>query len=242
MHVASRWRLPEVVEVRRNAEWFAIALCIAGGVGIASLPARALKPALAALAIAWSLRVPNVAAAPLREKLINYSGYGETAYAVLNIERKLEPFTWTLVTYGQEFPMVLGRGFHLPAPDFLDRYDPADALLRIPTKYVFIAVEKQPHPFQIDTWKASFSRANIESRLQTWCFLYGMSHRDLRVFLDDANVRVYEIRRPDNALAALVGERGTAGGERETQPAAVRTLPLPPAARRSPLAPITEKP
>jgi hypothetical protein len=137
--------------------------------------------------------------------------------------------------------MVLGRGFHLAAPDFLDRYDPADALLRIPTKYVFIAVEKQPHPFQIDTWKASFSRANLESRLQTWCFLYGMSHSDLRVFLDDANVRVYEIRRPDSALAGLVSERGTASGGREGT-AAVRTLSLPPAARRPPLTPTTEKP
>jgi hypothetical protein len=91
--------------------------------------------------------------------------------------------------------MVLGRGFHLAAADFLEQYDPEQRRLPIPTRYVFIAVEKVPHRFEINAWAARFSRADIERRLQTWCFLYQLSHRDMRVFLDDEHVRVYMIER-----------------------------------------------
>ncbi|MFP5246382.1 MAG: hypothetical protein ACLGH0_06775, partial [Thermoanaerobaculia bacterium] len=89
-----------------------------------------------------------------------------------------------------------GRGFYLSAADFLERYNPEEQRLDIPTPYVFIAVEKTPHPFQINTWTTRFSRADVEQRLQTWCFLYQLNHRNMRVFLDDENVRVYVIERP----------------------------------------------
>ena len=116
--------------------------------------------------------------------------------AVLRISQRLEPFTWTLVSYGQEYPMVLGRGFHLNGVDFLEQYDPAESPLRIPTPHVFIAVEKTPHRFQINNWSTRFERAAVEERLQTWCILYGMTHGNIRVWMDDEHVRVYEIRKP----------------------------------------------
>jgi hypothetical protein len=197
-HVASRFALPEVVEVRRNASWLAMTLAILIGVAFAELlRTRAWKPIAAAVLVAWLWRVPLAGA---HEKLINYSGYSGTAYAVLEIQRKHEPFTWTLITYGQEFPMVLGKGFHLAAADFLDRYDPGAQKLDIPTPYVFIAVEKQPHHFQINTW-SRFTRADLERRLQTWCFLYQLQHRDMRVFHDDENVRVYVIEKKRRGAA-----------------------------------------
>ena len=200
-HLSATFGLPELVETRRNVEWFAMSIAIALGVAareaVRPVRVRYAVPAAAALVlILWLTRVPSLAAEPMHSKLIDYSGYGSTAYAALRIERQLEPFTWTLVTYGQEFPMVLGRGFHIDAEVFLDRYDPAGEL-RVPTKYVFIAVEKTPHPFQINTWAARFSRSDLEERLQTWCFLYQTRHRDMRVWYDDANVRVYVIQRSD---------------------------------------------
>jgi len=192
-HLASRYGLPELVEVRRNAAWLAMALAILLGVAAAELlRTRVTKLAMLVIAALWLWRVPGTAP---HEKLINYSGYGGTAYAVLEIQRELEPFTWTLVTYGQEFPMVLNKGFHLAAVDFLDTYDPADPRLEIPTPYVFIAVEKKPHPFEVNTWASRFSREDIQRRLQTWCDLYRINHSDMRLYLDDENVRVYMIRR-----------------------------------------------
>lgn len=193
-HFASRYHWPEVVEVRRNASWLAMAMAILLGVAsVELLRTRVTKVLLLALGILWLWRVPIAGA---NEKLINFSGYNATAFAVLEIQREYEPFTWTMVTYGQEFPMVLGKGFHMPAVDFLDRYDPVATKLDIPTPYVFIAVEKKPHHFQINTWARQFSREDIQRRLQTWCFLYERTHRDMRVFLDDENVRVYMIERP----------------------------------------------
>lgn len=192
-HLASRFGWPEIIEVRRNASWLAMTLAILLGIAIFELSRVKLARIVTITALAlWLWRVPLAGA---HDKLINYSGYGATAYAVLEIQRKIEPFTWTLVTYGQEFPMVLGRGFHLSAADFLERYDPEARQLPIPTRYVFIAVEKVPHRFQINNWASQFSRADIEQRLQTWCFLYQLNHRDMRIFMDDENVRVYVIQR-----------------------------------------------
>ncbi len=197
-HFASRYGWPEIVEVRRNASWLAMAIAILLGVAsVELLRTRATKVLAILLGALWLWRVPIAGA---NEKLINFSGYNATAYAVLEIQREYEPFTWTMVTYGQEFPMVLGKGFHIPAVDFLERYDPVAAKLQIPTPYVFIAVEKKAHPFQINTWAAHFSREDIQRRLQTWCFLYERTHKDMRIFLDDENVRVYVIHRPVEAV------------------------------------------
>jgi hypothetical protein len=200
-HVASRFGWPELVEVRRNASWLAMMLAILIGVAMVELMRwKTGRLAAAAMVVAWMITVPL---SGVQDKLLNYSGYGATAYAVIEIQRKHEPFTWTLVTYGQEFPMVLGKGFHLTAADFLDRYDPAQGKLEIPTRYVFIAVEKNPHPFQINTWATKFSRSDVQQRLQTWCFLYQLNHKDMRVFLDDENVRVYVIERNPSATGGV---------------------------------------
>jgi hypothetical protein len=192
-HVASRFGLPEIVEVRRNSSWLAMTLAILLGVALFELARlRVARVVVAAALVLWLWRVPRT---DVNDRLINYSGYDATAQAVLEIQRTHEPFTWTLVTYGQEFPMVLGRGFHLAASDFLERYDPEARQLAIPTEYVFIAVEKTPHRFQINSWSAAFSRKDLEQRLQTWCYLYQLNHRNMRVFLDDEHVRVYVIER-----------------------------------------------
>ena len=108
----------------------------------------------------------------------------------------LEPYTWTIVSYGQEFPMVMRRGFHLSAVDFLERYDPTAPVVPIPTRHLFIIVEKTPHRFQINTWARRFSRTDLEQRLLTWVHLYQTTHGNMRVFLEDDNVRVYTIEQP----------------------------------------------
>ncbi|HEX9984851.1 MAG TPA: hypothetical protein VGF69_16440 [Thermoanaerobaculia bacterium] len=204
-HVASRYGLPEIVEVRRNSSWLAMAMAVLIGVALFEIArAKVANVVAAALLVVWCWRVPVASA---NDRLINYSGYSATAYTVLDIERRLEPFTWTLVTYGQEFPMVLGKGFHLSAADFLNEYDPEQPRLHIPTKYVFIVVEKTPHRFQINTWKAQFSRGDLQRRLQTWCFLYHLRHRDIRIYHDDQQVRVYVIQRSDAEVRMIAEGR-----------------------------------
>jgi len=204
-HVASTFGIPEIVEVRRNASWLAMTLAVLLGVAVAALrdlaPQRVARAVPAFALAAWAFTIPNLFGATIRSKLIDYSGYGATALAVVEISHQLRPFTWTLVSYGQEYPMVLGRGFHLNGVDFLERYDPGEAPLRIPTPYVFIAVEKQPHQFQINTWSSRFDRAAVEERLATWCSVYRLTHHDMRIWIDDPNVRVYRIVKPEQRIA-----------------------------------------
>ena len=196
-HAAPVLNIPELIEVRRNASWLAMSVAMLLGAVVAALALRLpqrLRTALPIIAIAaWCATIPNITASAMRARLLDYSGYGTTAYAVLRISQRLEPFTWTLVSYGQEYPMVFGRGFHLNASDFVEQFDPTEGKLRVPTPHVFIAVEKNPHRFEIDNWSKRFGRAAVEERLQTWCTVYAMTHRNIRVWLDDENVRIYEI-------------------------------------------------
>jgi lysylphosphatidylglycerol synthetase-like protein (DUF2156 family) len=198
-HAASVLGIPELVEVRRNVTWLALTIAVLLGVVVTALatriPPRARLAAPALVIVLWLATLPNLFGGDMRTRLLDYSGYGETTYAVLRISQGLEPFTWTVVSYGQEYPMVLGRGFHLNGADFVEQFDPTEPSLRIPTPHVFIAVEKKPHRFQINNWSARFDRAAVEERLQTWCMVYGLTHHNISVFLDDDNVRVYRIDR-----------------------------------------------
>lgn len=202
-HAAVTLGIPELIETRRNATWLAMLIAALLGIAItiiaSHLPARWMKLAPIAAIALWCFTIPNLFGAPMRARVLDYSGYGATTYAVLRIEQQLEPFTWTLVSYGQEYPMVLGRGFHLNAADFVEQFDPAEDVLRVPTRRVYIVVEKVPHRFQINNWSKRFGRAEVEERLHTWCTVYGLTHRNIRVWLEDENVRIYEIVNAERA-------------------------------------------
>jgi len=204
MHAAPTLGLPELLEVRRNATWLAMSAAAILGMAVAMLashvPKRFAIALPAMIVIAWCTTIPNPAGPAMRARLLDYTGYGTTTYALLRISRELQPFTWTLVSYGQEYPMVLGRGFHLNGSDFVDRYDPTEEPLRVPTPRVFIVVEKTPHRFQIDNWSKRFDRGAVEERLQTWCTVYGLTHRNIRIWIEDDDVRIYEIHQPRGSV------------------------------------------
>jgi hypothetical protein len=204
IHLAPLWGIPPLLETSRNAQWLMMAVAMVIGIAASELlvvvrPRPRLRLAAGALIVVllvvWTLRVPRPTDSAVHDRIINYSGYSLSTLAVLKIRRSLEPYTWTVISYGQEFPMVLRRGFHLPAAQFLASYDPMSDILLIPTPHVFIIVEKTPHQFEIANWARRFSREDIERRLQTWVYLYQTSHKNLTVFLEDENVRVYHIER-----------------------------------------------
>lgn len=215
LHLAATLGLPRIVETTRNSQWFLMSMVVLLGTGVSEMQARsALMPRLrvaawasvGVLVLAWLVRVPLPSSKVIQDRLVNYSGYGASALAVLRIARTFEPYTWTLVSYGQEFPMVLRRGFHVPAADFLETYDPGAAVTPIPTRHLFIIVEKTPHPFQINAWARRFDRTELEKRLQTWVFLYRASHSNVRIFLEDDHVRVYHIERSPEEIDRLASQ------------------------------------
>ena len=214
IHFASTLGVPQIVETARNSQWLLMSMTILVGVvtvtgatfiGQKSGFRHAPIIALTALVLAWGSRVPALNQPVIHDRIVNYSGYGASALAVMRIDRSFQPYTWTLVSYGQEFPMVLKRGFHLPAVEFLDRYDPADRVVPIPTPHIFVVVEKTPHPFQVNAWARLFDRAEVEQRLQTWVFLYQASHPKVSVFLEDEHVRVYHLERSAEELSNRFG-------------------------------------
>lgn len=203
-HFAAVLGLPQIVDLRRNSQWLIMSMTMVVGTGLAEIGSFLARiprsrplttAATAALLLLWTSRVPLLSEPLIYNRFVDYSGYSGSAFAVLRIGRSFEPFTWTLISYGQEFPMVLRRGFHLPASDFLERYDPASSVTPIPTPHIFLIVEKAPHRFQIATWARRFSREELGQRLQTWVHLYQATHSNLRVFFEDENVRVYQIQR-----------------------------------------------
>ena len=200
-HAASTLGIPEIIETRRNATWLAMTIAVLLGIAVTALavrlPRRFAVAAPALTIMLWCLTIPNLFGASMRARILDYSGYGTTTYAVLRISQQREPFTWTLVSYGQEYPMVLGRGFHLNGADFVEQFDPGEETLRVPTPRVYIVVEKTPHRFQINNWSKRFDRAAVEERLQTWCTVYSLTHDNIRIWLDDENVRIYEIVRAE---------------------------------------------
>ena len=218
IHISSRIHLPQIVESRRNAEWLLMAMAILVGVALADLqpsppprggdvgpsPRWAGRALLIGVLLLWLTTITPPMA--LRDRLLNYSGYGAASLAVVEIAHEYEPFSWTLVSYGQEYPMVLGRGFHIAASEFLDRYDPARPDLGIPTRYVFVLTERVPHRFEVHDWRSRFSRGDIERRLETWCQLYRATHDDIRVFRDDGNVQVFQIIRTQSEANRIARE------------------------------------
>ena len=216
IHVASMLGLPQIVPLSRNTSWFVMSMAVLVTKTLVELAevardkggrarTRYAFPAVAAILVAvWVVRAPDVAARQSRRSYYVFqTGYGAVAFATLRIEKEFQPFTWTLVTYGQEFPMVLGKGFHIAAAEFLNRFDPRMSPLGVPTRYVFVAVEKTPHPFEINDWAVQYSRAELEKRLQTWCYVYQSTHDNIRLYLEDENVRVYVIEQSDLDLARL---------------------------------------
>lgn len=212
VHFASMLGLPQILELRRSSQWLIMSTTILVGMVAVEVASRvrsllrvriAVAMAALVLGILWTSRVPLMSDPVIQERIVNFSGYSGSTLAVLRIERALEPYTWTLISYGQEFPMVLKRGFHMTAADFLDRYDPSLSVIPIPTPHVFIVVEKTPHRFQIETWARRFSRSEVQQRLQTWVYLYQTTHKNVRVFLEDATVRVYQIERTPEELERL---------------------------------------
>ena len=208
-------RLPALIHPDRNCVWLlmiGIAVTSAAVIGPLArvgllLPARFRPHAAAALLAAgfgaWVAHSEGLRPGFFDEKLVDFTEHGAAPRALLSIVSRFDPYSWTVVTYGQEFPHVLGKGYHLDASDFLKRFDPFAPHVLVPTRHVLILAEKQPHPFEINAWRDEGSRAEIQGRLRAWCVLYQRSHGDMKVAWEDEDVQILMIERTTKELAAI---------------------------------------
>jgi hypothetical protein len=124
---------------------------------------------------------------------INDIEYNEAPYLVNRIEDQFQPFTYTVVSYVQSFPQVISKGYHMNTQDFLQEYQPAERILKIPTEFTFIFVEKSPKRYggMGEYWYRW--RRDIMLKLTDWVALYAAAHDNIRLWHDGQTLQVYVV-------------------------------------------------
>jgi len=137
--------------------------------------------------------VPKWPQTEILNKNINGMEYTSIPEFIVKINKKLRPYSWTIVSYIQEFPKVKDKGFHINTQNFLLRYSPYEVYLRVPTEKVFIVVENFPHSYRgLNEWFYRWRR-QIEDNLKLWIALYSKIHNNIKIAFRNKNVTIYEI-------------------------------------------------
>jgi len=124
---------------------------------------------------------------------INGVQYSEIPLYLYKIVEENRPFTWTVISYVQEYSKVLGKGYMINVNEFITQYDPRDRYLRIPTPKVYIFVEDIPHKYTgKEEWYYRW-RGEIERSLKEWVAIYSSLHDNIRIFAKTKLLTIYEI-------------------------------------------------
>lgn len=133
-------------------------------------------------------------------------GYSATAKVILDINTLYRPYTWTLVSYVQEYSKVKNKGFHLNLHNFLKRYNPSSEYLEVPTRYIFIVEEVSPNSYRgLGEWWYRWKR-DLFDNLRTWIATYKVIHQNetiidkkgnisypIGIFMENEQIKVYII-------------------------------------------------
>jgi len=140
-----------------------------------------------------ALFVPKFYETERFKRFINGVQYSEIPLYLYKIIEKNRPFTWTVVSYVQEYSKVLGKGYMINVNEFIINYDPRDPYLRIPTPKVYIFVEDIPHIYLgKGEWYYRW-RDEIEGKLKEWIAIYSALHDNITVFAKTNLLTIYEI-------------------------------------------------
>ncbi len=146
-----------------------------------------------AMFISLSLSMPKWINTKRFWKNINQIEYTSISDIILKINKESKPFTWTIISYVQEYAKVKNIGYHVNTQNFLLRYNPKDKYLQIPTPKIYIFVENFPNPYKgMNEWYYRW-RGNIENSLKSWIALYSLTHKNIKIFQKTKTVMVYEI-------------------------------------------------
>jgi len=152
-----------------------------------------------AIAIIWvelvgiALFLPKYYETEKFHTYINYTQYSDIPFFLYKIVKGFRPFTWTVVSYVQEYSKVLGKGYMINVNEFITKYDPRAPYLPIPTPWIFIFVEDIPHQYRGSSDWFYRWRADIQTRLKEWIALYGAEHTNIEVFGKTGLLTVYKI-------------------------------------------------
>ncbi len=126
-------------------------------------------------------------------KSINGVEYSSIPYLIMKIYNNNKPFSWTVVSYVQEYAKVLNKGYHINTQNFLLKYNPKSKYLKIPTKKIYIFIENMPNPYKgLEEWFYRW-RYQIQNSLKSWIIIYASCHDNIHIYQDTGTVTVYEI-------------------------------------------------
>ncbi len=143
--------------------------------------------------IALILIVPRWMDTKVFWKNINEIEYTSIPKIILKINKNNRPFSWTVVSYVQEYAKVINKGFHINTQKFLLKYNPNNKQLKIPTKKIYIFVENYPNAYKgMGEWYYRW-REQIENDLKSWIAMYSANHSNIWVYYKTKTITVYEI-------------------------------------------------
>ncbi|NOX16592.1 MAG: hypothetical protein GXP61_11345 [Epsilonproteobacteria bacterium] len=126
-------------------------------------------------------------------KNINEIEYTSISDIILKINKKNRPFTWTAISYVQEYAKVKNKAYHLNTQNFLLRYNPKNRYLKVPTSKIYIFVENFPNPYKgMNEWYYRW-RSEIQSNLKSWIAIYNINHDNIKIYFKTKTITVYEI-------------------------------------------------
>ena len=135
--------------------------------------------------------VPQYKDSPLLLRSIDPLNYSPVSWMLYTIKKEHKPYTWSVVSFIEEYPQVLGKGFFINSQDFIAQYDPIDP--KLPKQKIFIFVEDIPHtPHLSSEWYYRW-RGQITDNLKAWIALYSSTHHNIRLWEKSTFVSVYEI-------------------------------------------------
>jgi hypothetical protein len=119
--------------------------------------------------------------------------YTAIPYILLRINKQNRPFSWTVVSYVQEYAKIKDKGYHINTQDFINKYDPRRKYLKIPTEKVYLMVENFPHPYEgMREWFYRW-RGKIQDDFRSWVAIYSMRHKNIKMYYKSPTITVYEI-------------------------------------------------
>ena len=117
----------------------------------------------------------------------------ESSYYVYKIEDAFQPFSYTVVSYLEDFPLVVSHGYHMNTQDLLTSCSPLKSKIDIPSELVFLFVENAPVRYRGSGEYWYRWRGDIMLKLKDWIVLYGATHKNLRLWRETRNLQIYLI-------------------------------------------------
>ena len=124
---------------------------------------------------------------------INFIEYSSISDILLKIDKENRPFSWTVISYVQEYSKTRDKGYHINTQKFLFDFNPNDKFLKIRTPKVFIFVENFPNPYiGKEEWFYRW-RDDIQNDLKSWVAQYSATHSNIELYYKTKTVTVYKI-------------------------------------------------